>query len=613
MASPDRRSWVLPGAVLVLAALLGLLATLQYRWVGEITASERARLQAGARNRAEQLGRDFDREITQAYAALQVDEASAESGDWHAYAERYARWASRAPHPDLVRDVYLVRETGRKPASATLARFDESRGSFVETSWPPEMESLKARLDAPPSDAGPPRILAERDLEVGDAPALVAPVIPSMPAPSERGRPRESLRRRGVVVMVLDPATIREEILPALARRYFTGSEGALEYAVQVTDGRSPATVVYDSAGAGRPARIDAAATLFALRFDALTDRDRSNLAPALRRFAGRGERRGRGAFRAFAPPPDAGRWRLAVSRIGGSVDDVVEAARRRNLAVSFGILLLLGGSAVLVLAAASRARRLAARQMEFVAGVSHELRTPLAVVCSAAENLADGVVSEAPQVRRYGATIRDEGRRLAEMVEQVLDFAGTYSGRRALRVAPVDPAVLVEEVLATEGRRAESEGFAVEKRVEPGLPAMAGDAAALRRALRNLVDNARKYGGPGRWIGVSVSPASLGVRRAVRFSVEDRGAGVEAQERKRIFEPFYRGRASHGGAEHGFGLGLSLVQRIVSAHGGAVEVAARPEGGSAFSMIVPAVAAQAVPASTSTQRSVHGIADSAR
>ena len=66
---------------------------------------------------------------------------------------------------------------------------------------------------------------------------------------------------------------------------------------------------------------------------------------------------------------------------------------------------------------------------MEFVAAVSHELRTPLAVICSAGENLADGVVADAPQVRRYGALIETEGRRLGDMVERVMAFAGISSG----------------------------------------------------------------------------------------------------------------------------------------------------------------------------------------
>ena len=103
----------------------------------------------------------------------------------------------------------------------------------------------------------------------------------------------------------------------------------------------------------------------------------------------------------------------------------MVAADRRRNLLLSFGVLLLLAVSMALIIVSTQRARRLARLQMEFVAGVSHELRTPVAVICSAADNLAEGFVGAKDQVKEYGALIRNEGRRLAGMIEQILRFAG--------------------------------------------------------------------------------------------------------------------------------------------------------------------------------------------
>ncbi len=609
MAALDgKRSWALPGAVIVLAGLLGLLATLQYEWVGEITSSERARMRAGAQARAEQLGREFDREITQAFVGLQAREDSTEGGG-RAYAERYARWALRAPHPDLVRDVFLIGRRPRKPA--TIARFDASAGKFEEEAWPADLAELRDKADGLPSTPGSSRFGPGSEVVVGGIPALVAPVMPSRPPEGSAAR-LEPPARRDALVIVLNPAAIRDEILPALARRHFAGENGELEYAIEITSRRSPETVIFRSEAADRVTRTDVTANLFTLRFDELSDQDRNELEvfrhPSERRDAFRGRR----GFHGLVSSPESGYWRLVASRRGGSVDDVVEAARRRNLAVSFGILLLLGGSAGLVVAAASRSRRLAARQMEFVAGVSHELRTPVAVICSAGENLADGVVADVRQVRRYGATIRDEGRRLADMVEQVLEFAGTYASRRPLRLERLDPSRLLDEVLEAEGRRAEAAGFTLEKRVDRALPAVLADAGALRRALRNLLDNAQKYSGPSRWIGVSVAAAHLsGKRPGVRFSVEDRGLGIDPRERGRIFEPFYRGRSALDGSAHGFGLGLSLVRSIVRAHGGAVEVSPGREKGSVFSIVLPAEGRSV--AEARAERSIDGIADSAR
>src|SRR4029453_17532221 len=85
---------------------------------------------------------------------------------------------------------------------------------------------------------------------------------------------------------------------------------------------------------------------------------------------------------------------------------------------------------------------------MEFVAAVSHELRTPLAVIRSAGDNLAEGVVHDDAQIRKYGALVRSEGRRLTEMVEQILEFSGIRSGQRTLNVAPVRVGEVIEQVI---------------------------------------------------------------------------------------------------------------------------------------------------------------------
>src|SRR6185295_19784942 len=95
------------------------------------------------------------------------------------------------------------------------------------------------------------------------------------------------------------------------------------------------------------------------------------------------------------------------------------------------------------------RAQHLAQQQMEFVSAVTHELRTPLAVIRSAGENLADGVIDERGQVQRYGALIAGEGRRLTEMVEQVLEFAGAQSGRKNYELRPLEPERVIDDALA--------------------------------------------------------------------------------------------------------------------------------------------------------------------
>jgi two-component system sensor histidine kinase MprB len=111
-------------------------------------------------------------------------------------------------------------------------------------------------------------------------------------------------------------------------------------------------------------------------------------------------------------------------------------------------------------------------------------------------------------------------------------------------------------------------------------------DASALRRAILNLLDNAAKYGGPKRPVVVRVATNEGATE--VTISIEDRGPGIAREDLPHLFEPFYRGR---GAAQvHGSGLGLSLVNQIVAAHGGRVGVTNVPQGGSRFTLYLPAV-----------------------
>jgi two-component system phosphate regulon sensor histidine kinase PhoR len=133
-----------------------------------------------------------------------------------------------------------------------------------------------------------------------------------------------------------------------------------------------------------------------------------------------------------------------------------------------------------------------------------------------------------------------------------------------------------------------------VQRDIAPNLPPVLGDAAALRSAVQNLIANAVKYGGRDRWVGVRAQLARERRRSEVRITVSDHGPGIPASELPHIFEPFYRGAEATERQIHGNGLGLSLVRRIVTAHGGKVTVATRPGAGSAFTIALPVASADA-------------------
>jgi signal transduction histidine kinase len=271
----------------------------------------------------------------------------------------------------------------------------------------------------------------------------------------------------------------------------------------------------------------------------------------------------------------------------GGPLEVTVARVRRRNLAAGLGVLALVGATAAVLATGAQRARRLARQQMEFVAGVTHELNTPLAAIRSAGQNLADGIVTDPAQVRRYGGLIEKEGGRLGALVAQVLDFAGIESGNRAYSNEPLSVAALIDDVLRDHRLVLDQAGMTLEREVTPDLPDVRGDAPALRRALANLVANAAKFARSGGWVGVRASPAHGG--RSVVMRVEDRGPGIPRDERSRVFEPFDRGAAAERNEAPGSGLGLSLVRHVVRAHGGTVHVEGREGGGAAVVVELPA------------------------
>jgi len=146
-----------------------------------------------------------------------------------------------------------------------------------------------------------------------------------------------------------------------------------------------------------------------------------------------------------------------------------------------------------------------------------------------------------------------------------------------------------------------------VHREIAPDLPAVIGDATALRSAVQNLVANAVKYGGRDRWVGIRAQHVRERRQAEVRITVSDHGAGIPAADLPHIFEPFYRGEDAIQKQIQGHGLGLSLVRRIVEAHGGKVAVSTRPGAGTSFTITLPAAAATSEsPVATGVRAGAH-------
>ena len=286
------------------------------------------------------------------------------------------------------------------------------------------------------------------------------------------------------------------------------------------------------------------------------------------------------------SPPSHA--WTLLLRHKDGSVETVVQANQRRSLFLSFGILGILGTGIILIFTSARRARNLANRQMNFVAGVSHELRTPLAVILSASQNLADGVVSDPSRLKKYGELISHEGRRLTDMIENMLELAGVQAGKKKYVKETIPVQDLIDKALSTWEKPIKQNNFDVELDIEPDIPHISGDPHAIQMALSNLISNAIKYSNGHRNIGIKASKVRRRARREVVIEVSDKGKGIPHEEQSKIFEEFYRGKDAAAAQIHGNGIGLSLVKKTMEAHQGSVSVQSEPNEGSTFTLRFP-------------------------
>jgi signal transduction histidine kinase len=281
-------------------------------------------------------------------------------------------------------------------------------------------------------------------------------------------------------------------------------------------------------------------------------------------------------------PSATSGLWEIAV-RSRPTVGESINSVRRRNLAGSFIVMLVLATAIAILFVSAHRARELAALHEQFAASVSHELRTPLSVISSASENLADGVVESADQMRQYGKMIRGHSEQLSKMIENSIWFA-RRDARYGLETGDVDVEELICTAAGTCGRMLEEAGVELERYVEPGLPAIRGNRTLLLHGLQNLLTNVASHGRSGKWARIS---AKL-IGSDVAFTVEDKGHGVPSDEATRVFDPFYRGKQARKTGQAGLGLGLSLVKRVVEAHSGTIQLRSRRGQGTAIVLTIP-------------------------
>jgi signal transduction histidine kinase len=518
----SRANTLLVGVLVLLVVGLALLATLQFRWIDQVSEAEELRMRASVELAARQLTQDLQSELRGIVDAF----AGPPDGD---LALREEEWRRTARYPGLVESIAVDRRFIDRGPPFDPRSLEIVLGDRRGRPEPRPFEPRERRPGPPPGDPLGGR--REPPPERGDAP----------PGPPQ------------VIVIKLDREELTSVVLPELARRHFAD---AYDVAIVSREG------VFFRTDPAWPDGRTAPDVDFPVRL----------MGPPEQGQGPRHDER-----------DESGGWHLLVRRHDGGLARVVAAARRRNLAVSAGILAILISTVAVLLYLLRRADRLREQQTEFVAAISHELNTPVTALRSAGENLKDGIITDPAKLARYGETIVKESARLGDMIAQVLEFAGMRARRDRGANEPVDVESVIEEAVAQSRWVIDGDSVRVETDIQPNLPRPRGDARALTRAVQNLVANAIRHGGSGGWVGVRAYREG---NAKIAITVEDRGPGIDSRDAAHLFEPFYRGRGTS--AVRGSGLGLTIVQQVVSAHGGTIEIQRRRREGAAFTMTLP-------------------------
>jgi signal transduction histidine kinase len=277
--------------------------------------------------------------------------------------------------------------------------------------------------------------------------------------------------------------------------------------------------------------------------------------------------------------------WTLRVVGRDPQAELTQERNRRRLLLLAFTLLFgfVLVGS-YFIARAVTRELEVVRLQSDFVSAVSHEFRTPLASLCQLSEMLTDGRVPSDTRRQEYYEGLRRASERLYRLVETLLDFGRMQAGAQQYRFELLEMESFFRGVVEDFAQEAGERGYLVDIAQHPHLPPVQADREALARALWNLLDNAVKYSPQNKTVWAKATCEN----GRVAISVSDKGLGIAPHEQKRIFKKFVRAASAEVAGARGTGLGLTMVEHIVAAHGGQVHVDSEAGIGSTFTILLP-------------------------
>ena len=236
-----------------------------------------------------------------------------------------------------------------------------------------------------------------------------------------------------------------------------------------------------------------------------------------------------------------------------------------------------------------SREVEIASRhKSEFLASMSHELRTPLNAVIGFSDVLLDRVFGElTSKQEEYLEDIRDSGKHLLELLNEILDLSKIEAGKMQLELANTSLRETLEHGLAMVRERANRQDLSLDLTLDPGVDVVVADSLRLTQVIANLLTNAVKFTPAGGTIEASARR----VANEIHVSVKDSGIGIAEADQARIFDAFQQGPRTVSAAAEGTGLGLTLCKQIAELHGGRLWVESHVGAGSTFTFAIPAPA----------------------
>jgi two-component system, OmpR family, phosphate regulon sensor histidine kinase PhoR len=231
------------------------------------------------------------------------------------------------------------------------------------------------------------------------------------------------------------------------------------------------------------------------------------------------------------------------------------------------------------------RQKKLSEMKNDFINNMTHEFKTPIATISLASDSITNpSVISNPDKIKRFADIIRQENKRMNGQVEKVLQMAVIERGSINLNVSSIDLHQVIEQALGNITLQVERKEGVTHAYLNAQKSTIEGDANHISNIINNLLDNANKYSPEHPDITVSTRNVSNGVE----VTIADKGIGMTKEAKKKIFEKFFRVHTGNVHDVKGFGLGLSYVKTMITAHKGSIDVRSELGKGSSFIVFFP-------------------------